>query len=457
MREADDLLELGGDQDDAEAFRGELDEEVVDRLLGADVDAARRLVGEQDAWAAEERPSEQHLLLVPAGQGADRRPVPCSPHLAAVEHGARRTPLRPPADDAGGAEFAEPRERRVLDRERPKTRPSSLRDSGIIASPASRLRRGERPSAPARGSRSRPTRSWTRRRRLAPARCVRRPRGRRGRRSRPRGPRSSLPRRRAREAPDGEQHGSVVRRGLPGRERGGERPAEHRLDQRRLGLRRGGSRLDQLAVPEHRDRVGQGQHLAEEVRDEQDRLPGGGQPRTISCNWCVSCAPSAADGSSMTISWASRESARRISTFCCSAVPSWPAVRRRRARSRRSRRAGRTRLSVSFRITPALRGSTPRKTFSATLSCGTTEGSWAIAATLCSSASRGERTKPGHRRASSCRRRGLSAPAMIFPRVDLPAPFSPTSAWTEPRATETETRSSAWTPPKCLATSRSSR
>ena len=29
---------------------------------------------------------------------------------------------------------------------------------------------------------------------------------------------------------------------------------------------------------------------------------------------------------------------------------------------------------------------------------------------------------------------GACAPAMIFPRVDLPAPFSPTSAWIEPRA-----------------------
>ena len=49
VREADHLLELGRDQDDAEAVGGELGEEVVDRALGADVDAARRLVGDQHA------------------------------------------------------------------------------------------------------------------------------------------------------------------------------------------------------------------------------------------------------------------------------------------------------------------------------------------------------------------------------------------------------------------------
>ena len=41
--------------DHAEAVVGELDEEVVDRALGADVDAARRLVRDQDARPAEER------------------------------------------------------------------------------------------------------------------------------------------------------------------------------------------------------------------------------------------------------------------------------------------------------------------------------------------------------------------------------------------------------------------
>src|ERR1700675_613508 len=43
-------------------------------------------------------------------------------------------------------------------------------------------------------------------------------------------------------------------------------------------------------------------------------------------------------------------------------------------------------------------------------------------------------------------------PAMIFISVDLPAPFSPISAWTWPRLRRTETLSSASTPGNALRT-----
>src|SRR5215469_9174688 len=43
-------------------------------------------------------------------------------------------------------------------------------------------------------------------------------------------------------------------------------------------------------------------------------------------------------------------------------------------------------------------------------------------------------------------------PAMIFIRVDLPAPFSPISAWTCPRFRRNDTSSSASTPGKALRT-----
>src|SRR5438876_11795922 len=41
---------------------------------------------------------------------------------------------------------------------------------------------------------------------------------------------------------------------------------------------------------------------------------------------------------------------------------------------------------------------------------------------------------------------GVSAPVMILISVDLPAPFSPTSAWTSPAASAKETPFSARTP-----------
>src|SRR5262245_57603847 len=45
---------------------------------------------------------------------------------------------------------------------------------------------------------------------------------------------------------------------------------------------------------------------------------------------------------------------------------------------------------------------------------------------------------------------GRWTPARTFIRVDLPAPFSPTTASTSPGETESDTPSSACTPGKCL-------
>ena len=47
-------------------------------------------------------------------------------------------------------------------------------------------------------------------------------------------------------------------------------------------------------------------------------------------------------------------------------------------------------------------------------------------------------------------------PARIFMNVDLPAPFSPTTANTSPALKRKETLSNACTPGKCLRTSRTS-
>ena len=151
--------------------------------------------------------------------------------------------------------------------------------------------------------------------------------------------------------------------------------------------------------------------------------------RTISWSASVSFAASAAVGSSMTMSCASRESARRISNFCWSAVRSAPAG----APPGRSNPADAASSSYAWRswrprTKPVLRGSSPRRTFSATVSCGTTDGSCAIAATLCSSASRGERNETASPPSSTRPESGDSAPATMRPSVDFPAPFSPTRA-----------------------------
>ena len=257
----------------------------------------------------------------------------------------------------------------------------------------------------------------------------------------------------------GEDRRRVRGRGALGREGGRQRAAEHRVDERVLGLLGGGRRAHDAPVAQDRDLVGEREHLAQEVRDEQH---GAARARRASGrSRAAGRSPrrrATAVGSSMTMSSASRASARRISTFCCSAGAQAPGGRRggeveagrlgqllvaaaqgaagdeagRRAARRRGRRS-------------------PRR-----VSWGTTLTSCAMAATPRSSASRGERSATSSPSSSSRPSSGASTPATIRPSVDLPAPFSPTSAWIDPRAMLSDTPSSARTAPKCLETSASS-
>ena len=114
------------------------------------------------------------------------------------------------------------------------------------------------------------------------------------------------------------------------------------------------------------------------------------------CSWptssnsrCASSSVSADVGSSMTISFASRAIARRISTFC------WSATRSVRASLRGGSSMPVVSTSAWYRcrsarrsITPACRSSTPRKTFSSTERCGTSVGSCAMIVIPSVSASR---------------------------------------------------------------------
>ena len=66
-----DLLELRGIQEHGGASRGQVSEQLVDLLLRADVDAARRVEAEHRLDAAGYPPGDRDLLLVAAGQAAD--------------------------------------------------------------------------------------------------------------------------------------------------------------------------------------------------------------------------------------------------------------------------------------------------------------------------------------------------------------------------------------------------
>ncbi len=72
MRQAQDLRQLGRDHDDRLALGGQRVDQPVDLGLRADVDAARRLVEEQDVAIAQQPLRDHDLLLVAARQQLDR-------------------------------------------------------------------------------------------------------------------------------------------------------------------------------------------------------------------------------------------------------------------------------------------------------------------------------------------------------------------------------------------------
>ena len=84
------LLEIGGDDDDGEALRQRLGDEAVDLRLGADVDARRGVLGDQQLAARGEPAANHHLLLVAARQrlGGKVRVIWAQPHVRADGLGA---------------------------------------------------------------------------------------------------------------------------------------------------------------------------------------------------------------------------------------------------------------------------------------------------------------------------------------------------------------------------------
>ena len=89
----EDLLDLVRDEQDRHAVGGQANEHVVDVALRADVDPARRLVGDEDARVDEQGPGEQQLLLVAARQRRRRAPRAATTRSRAR---ARRGPAHAP-------------------------------------------------------------------------------------------------------------------------------------------------------------------------------------------------------------------------------------------------------------------------------------------------------------------------------------------------------------------------
>ena len=95
-----------------------------------------------------------------------------------------------------------------------------------------------------------------------------------------------------------------------------------------------------------------------------------------------------------------------------------------------------------------------RKTFCATVSVGTRLISWNAMATPALREASAVKVVSGTPPISTVPEVGGCTPRRIFRIVDLPAPFSPSSAWTSPGRTSRWTSSRARTPPKRMLTLR---
>ena len=88
-----DAVQVVGREHDRQAVGVEVAEQVQDLVAGPHVDARRGLVEEQEVGPAEQRPGEEHALLLAAGELADV-PVPEPADPQPLEHGGDLGALR---------------------------------------------------------------------------------------------------------------------------------------------------------------------------------------------------------------------------------------------------------------------------------------------------------------------------------------------------------------------------
>ena len=275
MSEPEHLLVLGRDEHYCHALLRERVDELVDRALGADVDSASRLVGDQHAGTTEEPLAEQHLLLVAARERSDTDTGSLRADVEAPNQVGRRPPLTPPVDDSRTRDRLQVRQRDVVRDRAEHQEPLSLavlrhhRDSGSNGT----ARRADADRATRQGDLAR----------VGPVGAEDRPHELRATAPDQAGEPDDLAgtnvergvddRGRAREAAHREDNRRVVgRKGLVG-ERQLHRPPEHGVDERVGCLVGGRGSPHEPAVSQDGHVIGECEHLGEEVRDVDDRRP----------------------------------------------------------------------------------------------------------------------------------------------------------------------------------------
>ena len=112
--QAEDFLDLARHDDHRQASVGQRADQGVDLAARADVDAAGRLVEQQHPAVAQQPPGQHHLLLVAAGEGADRTRDTGRAYVERLRPLQRGRALGRPVEEPGAGEPAEARHGDVL-------------------------------------------------------------------------------------------------------------------------------------------------------------------------------------------------------------------------------------------------------------------------------------------------------------------------------------------------------
>ena len=209
-------------------------------------------------------------------------------------------------------------------------------------------------------------------------------------------------------------------------------------------------RSRRLPAAQHRDAVGHRLHLVQLVRDEDDRAalrqPSRAASRRATPTPAASARRSARRGSGCAPRGRAPSGSRRAAARRARAARSAPAGRPRCGSARRARRPGARSRADGRELRPSPRWS-PRITFSATVNGGNEPEVLVHHADprVERLARRGESDVVPADQDLALVRAGRG-PVRMFESVDLPAPFSPSSACTSPSAASKSTPSFATTP-----------
>src|ERR1700733_3663139 len=114
IRKAENFLQVGGDQHDRHPICDKAFDRRVNLLLRTDVNAASGLIQDEDPRLDGERPTDQHLLLVPAAQRAYLHARTCEPDVQSLHHISRVTGLGRQTENS------------------PTGEPTQIRDCGVL-------------------------------------------------------------------------------------------------------------------------------------------------------------------------------------------------------------------------------------------------------------------------------------------------------------------------------------